>query len=102
MSQPEGVEILLVEDSEHEGELMLRALKNGGLANSLLWVKDGQEAADYCLRQGKYADYSLTSPRLVLLDLNMPKMGGLEFLEIIRSNEKTKKIPVVVMTSSEE
>jgi two-component system response regulator len=102
MSQFEQVEILLVEDNPLDAELTTRALKNGGLANNLLWVKDGQEALDFLFRDGSYADREDTVPRLVLLDLKMPKVDGMEVLKAVKGNEKTKRIPVVVMTSSQE
>ena len=102
MSQFEQVEILLVEDNALDAELTTRALKNGGLANKLLWVKDGQEALDFLFRDGDYAGREDTVPRLVLLDLKMPKVDGLEVLKAVKANEKTKRIPVVVMTSSQE
>ena len=102
MSQFEQVEILLVEDNALDAELTTRALKNGGLANKLLWVKDGQEALDFLFRDGDYAGREDTVPRLVLLDLKMPKVDGLEVLKAVKANEKTKRIPVVVMTSSRE
>ena len=102
MSQFEQVEILLVEDNALDAELTTRALKNGGLANKLLWVKDGQEALDFLFRDGEYAGREDTVPRLVLLDLKMPKVDGMEVLKAVKANEKTRRIPVVVMTSSQE
>jgi CheY-like chemotaxis protein len=102
MSEFEQVQILLVEDSERDAELTTRALKKGGLANKLLWVKDGQEALDYLFRQGEFAQRDEGIPRLVLLDLKMPRVDGIEVLKAIKSNEGTKRIPVVIMTSSQE
>jgi len=102
MDQFEQVEILLVEDNALDAELTTRALKNGGLANKLLWVKDGQEALDYLFRAGEYAGRENTVPRLVLLDLKMPKVDGIEVLKAVKANDRTKRIPVVVMTSSQE
>ena len=102
MEQFEQVEILLVEDNPLDAELAIRALKNGGLANNLLWVKDGQQALDYLFRQGEYAQRNENSPRLVLLDLKMPRVDGIEVLKAIKADEKTRRIPVVVMTSSQE
>ena len=98
----EQVEILLVEDNPRDAELTSRALRNGGLANKLLWVKDGQEALDYLFRVGDYADRSDSVPRLILLDLKMPKVDGIEVLKAAKANERTRRIPIVVMTSSEE
>jgi two-component system, response regulator len=102
MTEFEQVEILLVEDNALDAELTTRALKNGGLANKLLWVRDGQEALDFLFRAGDYAEREDTVPRLVLLDLKMPKVDGMEVLKAVKANEKTKRIPVVVMTSSQE
>ena len=102
MENYELVEILYVEDNARDAELTIRALKKGGLANALLWVKDGQQALDYLFRQGDYAQRQDTVPRLVLLDLKMPKVDGIEVLQAIRADERTKRIPVVVMTSSQE
>lgn len=102
MSEFEQVEILLVEDSARDAELTTRALKKGGLANKLLWVKDGQEALDYLFRQGEFAQREEGIPRLVLLDLKMPRVDGIEVLKAIKTNEHTRRIPVVIMTSSQE
>ena len=98
----EQVEILMVEDSSLDAELMMRAMKSGGLANRLLWVKDGQEALDFLFRQGEFASREDSVPRLVLLDLKMPRVDGIEVLQAIKADEKTKRIPVVIMTSSQE
>lgn len=98
----EEVEILLVEDSPNDAELTMRALKKGGLANKLLWVKDGEEALDYLFRRGTYAVRDLSTPRLVLLDLKMPRVDGIEVLRVVKADERTRRIPVVVMTSSQE
>ncbi|HUS11803.1 MAG TPA: response regulator, partial [Pyrinomonadaceae bacterium] len=98
----EQIEILLVEDNEMDAELTMRALRKGKLANKLTWVKDGQQALDYLFRQGDYMQRDNTSPRLVLLDLKMPRVGGIEVLKAIKADERTRRIPVVVMTSSQE
>jgi len=102
MEQFEQVEILLVEDNALDAELTMRALKNGGLANVVLWVKDGQQALDYLFRHGDYSQRDEVSPRLVLLDLKMPRVDGIEVLKAIKADERTRRIPVVVMTSSQE
>ena len=102
MNEFEQVEILLVEDSARDAELTMRALEKGGLANKLLWVKDGQEALDYLFRNGEYAQRVEGVPRLVLLDLKMPRVNGIEVLEAVRADQGTKRIPVVIMTSSQE
>jgi len=98
----EQIEILLVEDNALDAEMTMRALKKGKLANKLTWVKDGQQALDYLFRQGDYAQRDDTHPRLVLLDLKMPRVGGIEVLKAIKADERTRRIPVVVMTSSQE
>ncbi len=102
MESYELVEILFAEDNARDAELTIRALKQGGLANALLWVKDGQQALDFLFRQGEYAERENTVPRLVLLDLKMPRVDGIEVLKAIREDERTKHIPVVIMTSSQE
>jgi CheY-like chemotaxis protein len=102
MEQFEQVEILLVEDSERDAELTMRALRKSGIANKLLWVKDGEQALDYLFRRGSYADREEIAPRMVLLDLKMPRVNGIEVLKAVKADERTRRIPVVVMTSSRE
>jgi CheY-like chemotaxis protein len=102
MDQFEQIEILLVEDNPLDAELTMTALTSGKIANNITWVKDGVEALDYLFRRGEYAGRSDELPRLVLLDLKMPRVNGIEVLAAIRADERTKRIPVVVMTSSEE
>jgi len=102
MNPYDQVEILLVEDSPNDAELAMRALRKGGLANKLLWVKDGEEALDYLFRRGAYAERDQGSPRLVFLDLKMPRVDGTQVLQQIKSDARTRRIPVVVMTSSQE
>ena len=97
------VEILLVEDNSDDAELTIRALKKNNLLNHLLHVKDGAEALEFLLCTGKYSDRNKDiKPKVILLDLNMPKISGIEVLQKIKSDEKTKSIPVVVLTSSKE
>ncbi|MGH8673321.1 MAG: response regulator [Burkholderiales bacterium] len=98
----EAMEILLAEDSDQDAELTLRALKRGNILNKVARVKDGAEALDFLFHNGDYAARPGANPRLVLLDLKMPKMNGIEVLTAIRSNERTHAIPVVVLTSSAE
>jgi CheY-like chemotaxis protein len=98
----EQVEILLVEDSETDAEMTMRALGRKNLANNLVWVKDGAEALDFLFCRGIYASRPNASPKLVLLDLKMPKVDGIEVLRQIKANERTKAIPVVMLTSSAE
>ena len=102
MDRYEQVEVLLVEDNPNDAEFMIRALQEGGFANKLHWVKDGQEALDFLSRNGAYARREDVLPRLILLDLKMPRLGGIEFLKRIKADDRTKQIPVVVMTSSNE
>lgn len=96
------VDILLVEDSSADAEMTLRTLKRLGVANDIQWVRDGIEALNYLHREGSYADRGNGYPKLVLLDLKMPKMDGLQVLERMKADPRTKAIPVVVMTSSRE
>jgi CheY-like chemotaxis protein len=97
------VEILLVEDNSDDAELTIRALKKNNLLNNLLHVKDGAEALEFIFSTGRYEGRnSDIKPKVILLDLNMPKISGIEFLQKIKANEKTKGIPVVVLTSSKE
>jgi CheY-like chemotaxis protein len=97
------VEIVLVEDNPHDAELALRALKTYNLANNLIWLKDGVEALDFIFAQGQYSDRSIEDvPKVVLLDLKLPRVNGLEVLEKVKSDLRTKSIPVVVLTSSSE
>jgi two-component system response regulator len=103
MSIPNEVQILLVEDNPHDVELTLRALKKHNLANKVFVVKDGAEALDFIFATGIYAQRKIESnPKVILLDLKLPKVDGLEVLRKIKSDEHTKVIPVVVLTSSQE
>ena len=97
------VEILLVEDNISDAELTIRALKKAGLANRLEHLKDGAEALDFIFRKGAYVNRSGTNnPKLILLDIKMPKVDGIEVLRQIKANDATRLIPVVMMTSSKE
>ena len=103
MNQKTGIEILLVEDSMSDAELTIRALKKKNLANHLVHLKNGAEALDFVFARGPYEGRNPSmAPRVILLDLKMPKVNGLEVLAAIRKDERTKTIPVVVLTSSRE
>ena len=97
------VDILLVEDNNSDAEMTIRALRKNNLANNLLHVKDGAAALDFLFAQGTYSGRQIENiPKMILLDLKMPKVNGIEVLVKIKSNEGTKKIPVVILTSSKE
>lgn len=99
----EGSDVLLVEDNLLDAELTIRALKKKNLTNHLVHVIDGQEALDYLFGNGKYASRNTTQrPRLMLLDLKLPKVDGIEVLRQVRANPATRTLPVVVLTSSAE
>lgn len=97
-----NVEILLVEDSSADAEMTLRTLKKQGIANHVEWLRDGVEALEYLFAEGRYAGRPSGQPRLVLLDLKMPLMDGLQVLERMKADPRTRSIPVVMMTSSRE
>ena len=99
----EEIDILLVEDNASDAEMTIYALQQNNLASRLLHLKDGAEALDYLFAEGRYSGRSLdTRPRLIMLDLKMPKVNGIEVLQKIRSDDRTKTIPVVILTSSKE
>jgi len=99
----ESIEILLVEDSPADAELTIQALKKHCLVNKLVWVKDGAEALDFLFAAGAYAGRdSACKPKVVLLDLHLPRLSGIEVLRQIKKDEQTRLIPVVVLTSSKE
>jgi CheY-like chemotaxis protein len=94
--------ILLVEDNPQDVELTLAALEESKCANDVVIARDGAEALDYLFKKGKFADQSGDPPAVILLDLKMPKVNGLEVLSAIRKDDRLKKIPVVMLTSSRE
>jgi len=103
MSDADQVEILLVEDSAEDAELTLRALKKYNLANRIHHAKDGVEALDFLFARGPHADQTtLRMLRVVLLDLKLPRVDGIEVLTRMRADPRTKLVPVVVLTSSRE
>lgn len=103
MNDHHVVEVLLVEDNPRDAELTIRALKRHNLANRLVHVKDGAEALDFLFGSGTYEGRSTgTAPRVVLLDLKLPKVNGLEVLRRMKENEHLRSIPVVIVTSSAE
>jgi len=98
-----GVEVLMVEDSEEDLQLAVRAFKKANLLNRVHVARDGAEALDYIFCQNSHATRRIEdTPRVILLDLKLPKVGGLEVLQRIKSDPRTKLIPVVVLTSSKE
>lgn len=95
--------ILLVEDNQDDEELTLMAFKNNHIANEVIVVRDGAEALDFLFRRGPFADRSYaTDPRLVLLDLKLPKINGLDVLKAMRRDDATKYLPVVILTTSNQ
>ncbi len=103
MTTNHEVEILLVEDNPDDLELTLRALRSDKVANNIEVARDGEEALDYFFRRGRFAGRSKDShPSLVLLDLKLPKIDGLEVLKVIKNDPEMRAVPVVVLTSSKE
>ena len=97
------IDILLVEDNPYEARLTIASLQEQNLANRLHHVDDGAEALDFLFARGQYGDRKgELNPKLILLDLNLPKIGGLEVLEEIKAHESTKSIPVVILSSSKQ
>lgn len=97
------VDILLVEDSPYDAELTITALMSKNITNHIEHVEDGAEALDFIFCRGRFAERSFENrPRLILLDLKMPKVSGIEVLRELKSNVETQKIPVVILTSSKE
>jgi two-component system response regulator len=102
MDDFEAVEILLVEDSDADAELIARALRKGNVVNRLVRVRDGVEALEFVFRKGAFERRGGGQPRLILLDLKMPRLGGIEVLRRLKADEGARVIPVVVLTSSAE
>lgn len=103
MNQYDAIEILIVEDNPNDAELTIRTLKEENLANQIFVTEDGETALDFIFCRGKFSDrYPCKPTKVVFLDLKLPKLNGLEVLKEIKTNEKTKNIPVVIVTSSSE
>lgn len=103
MHNPDTVELLLIEDNPNDAELTLRALKKRNLTNSLFVVEDGAEALDFMFARGKYIQRDATHfPKVILLDLKLPKVSGLEVLKTIKNDPQTRTIPIIIVTSSAE
>jgi two-component system, response regulator len=103
MTGQNEVEILLVEDNHHEAELTIRSMKKNNLSNKLMHIDDGAEALDFIFSKGVYENKEHSNmPKLIILDLKLPKVSGLEILRQLKADENTKWIPVVVLTSSQE
>jgi CheY-like chemotaxis protein len=102
MNKQTEIDILLVEDNPNDAELTLRALKKYNLTYNLEWVKDGIEALDFLFMRGNYATRTKQTPKLVILDLRLPKLDGLEVLKAFRANPDTAMLPVVMTSSTEE
>ena len=97
------IELLLAEDNPRDAEMTMRALRKVNFANKVHWVKDGEEALDFLYCAGAYSDRDPGhAPKLILLDIKMPKIDGIEVLRRVKGDERTRTIPVVVMTSSNE
>lgn len=102
MDDFEAVEILLVEDSDADAELIVRALRKSNVVNAVVRLRDGVEALEFVFREGAFSGRRGGQPRLILLDLKMPRLGGIDVLRRLKSDERLKIIPVVVLTSSAE
>ena len=103
MSETNAVEILIVEDTDQDLQLALRALRKANITNRIQIARDGEEALEFLFCEGSYADRKIeNSPRVILLDLKLPKIDGLEVLQRIKADPRTQAIPVVVLTSSKE
>ena len=103
MTMQRELNILLVEDTEEHAVLMRRALEKGKLRPRLFWITDGRAALDFLYNRGDYADREVNPrPDLILLDLKLPKVSGLEILEQVKGEERLRDIPVVVLTASDE
>jgi CheY-like chemotaxis protein len=99
----DDVDILLIEDTDSDAELAMRALRKRGLANKLVWLSDGAQALDFIFAEGEYARRNIENrPKVILLDLRLPKVSGIEVLRRLKKDENARNIPVVVVSSSKE
>jgi two-component system response regulator len=99
----QAIEIILVEDNPHDAEMTIRALSKNNILNKIIHLEDGAEAVDFLLGSGRYEGRDISiKPKVILLDLKMPKLSGIEVLRIIKSDDRTRTIPVVILTSSKE
>ena len=97
------MDILLIEDNPHEAKLVIRSFQKSNLANRLMHLSDGLDALDFIFARNKYAGREIENlPKLILLDLKLPKVSGIEILKAIKEDERTKIIPIIVLTSSRE
>ena len=96
------IDILMVEDDPGHATLVRRNLRRAGVLNEVIWAKDGQEALDYVRREGEYLGCDNNRCLVVLLDINMPKVDGVEVLRQLKANEETKKIPVMMLTTTDD
>ena len=102
MDDSVAADILLAEDSDADAELTLRALRKGNLLNKIVRVRDGVEALEFVFREGPWSTRGSTQPKLILLDLKMPRLGGIDVLRRLKSDHRTQALPVVMLTSSAE
>ena len=102
-SPDEPVDLLLVEDNQYDAELALRAFRRNATVHRVQWLRDGEEALDFMFRQGKFAQRPQEQrPRLILLDLKLPRVDGIEVLRRLKNDPRTRDVPVVMLTSSAE
>jgi len=99
----EEQKILLIEDNDDDAELTVKSFKRANVRNQLVRARDGEEALDYLFGRGIYAGRDVSDlPAVTLLDINMPKLSGLDVLKVVRADERTRHLPIVVLTSSNE
>ncbi|HEY3655800.1 MAG TPA: response regulator [Steroidobacteraceae bacterium] len=97
-----AADILLAEDSDADAEMIVRALRKGSVVNKLVRARDGVEALEFVFREGAFGQRTGENPKLILLDLKMPRLGGIDVLRRLKADDRTKVIPVVMLTSSAE